>query len=490
MAASYVFFWSLSHHLLVFLLVTTLNVYVLGLALERAKANGARALRAAEKGERRRVEARLARRRALVVALAVLVNVGMLAACKYLVFFAGLLGSPWSDCVPRLGLPIGISFYTLMAVSYVVDVARGKTCADRHLGRVALYLAFFPQIMEGPLSRYEQTAQQLTDGAPIEGENLYRGCLRIAWGVAKKVVVADRLNALVVPVFGSYEEYNGTIIAFGAIVYTVQLYCDFSGTIDMALGMGRVFGVALPENFRGPFFSRTASEFWQRWHITLGVWLRDYVYYPLVLSRPLKKLTMRARRRLGNRFGPLATSAVALFAVWVINGLWHGAGRHYLLFGMYYLAIIVLGGFADPVAQSVAPHLHVNRNGRLYHVFQHVRTLAIVIVGELIFRAEGLRAALLMLGRLVCDFNPSTLCDGSLLALGLAVPELVVAAVAFGVVVAVDVLAERGHDVMGLVSARGVAVRGLAFCTVVLLTIVFGAYGGSWVPVDPIYAQF
>ncbi len=135
------------------------------------------------------------------------------------------------------------------------------------------------------------------------------------------------MNLLVKTVFASYESYDGGVIALAAVLYTIQLYCDFSGTMDFVVGTGRIFGVRLPANFRQPFFSRTASEFWQRWHITLGMWFRDYVFYPVSLGKPVKRLTTSARHLLGNRMGPVAASGVALLAgVWLGNGLWHGAG--------------------------------------------------------------------------------------------------------------------------------------------------------------------
>jgi D-alanyl-lipoteichoic acid acyltransferase DltB (MBOAT superfamily) len=135
-------------------------------------------------------------------------------------------------------------------------------------------------------------------------------------GFAKKFIVADRLDLFVTPVFRDYANYDGGIIALGAILYTIQLYFDFSGCMDMALGMGRIFGVTLPENFRQPLLSKTASEFWQRWHITLGTWFKDYIYYPVSLSSPIRNLTKRARKTFGNRYGPLLTGSIALFCVW------------------------------------------------------------------------------------------------------------------------------------------------------------------------------
>ena len=189
--------------------------------------------------------------------------------------------------------------------------------------------------------------------------------------------------------------------------------------MDFVVGTGRIFGVRLPENFRQPFFSRTASEFWQRWHITLGTWFRDYVFYPVSLSKPVKRLTTSARHLLGNRMGPVAASGVALLAVWLGNGLWHGAGGQYVLFGLFWFAVIWLGGFAEPIAQSICERLGIDRSALPYRAFQHARTLAIVFCGELIFRADGGWAALGMLRRLFGQFSLASFADGTVLKLGM-----------------------------------------------------------------------
>ncbi|MFR0868830.1 MAG: MBOAT family O-acyltransferase [Adlercreutzia sp.] len=222
-----------------------------------------------------------------------------------------------------------------------------------------------------------------------------------------------------------------------------------SRTMDVALGMSRIFGISLPENFRQPFFSRTASGFWQRWHITLGTWLRDYIYYPVSLSKPMKKLTSKARKRFGNRYGPLLASSAALLCVWLGNGLWHGAGSQYIFFGMYYFVLIVAGSLIDPTAARLAERLHISRESVGYRAFQIARTLVIIVVGELFFRAEGLDAGLAMCGAMFTDFVPATLTDGTLL--GIVSSGISMDMHDFGVVIAftalllvVDILRERG----------------------------------------------
>lgn len=495
LGASYLFFWCVSGKLLVFALISTVSIYVAGRIMARQIAARDNALKEAS-GGRAEIRRRFGRRMGMVLVATIALNVGMLAAMKYLVFFGGLaasllqlFGFGATFALPVWAAPIGISFYTLMAVSYLVDVYRGTIPAERHFGRVALYLAFFPHIMEGPLARYGETGSQLSAGNSLTWNNFNAGVMRILWGLAKKVIVADRLDAFVKPVFDNYAAYDGGVIALAAIVYTVQLYCDFSGTIDIALGIGRIFGVKLPENFRQPFFSRTASEFWQRWHITLGTWFRDYVYYPVSLSKPMKSLTKTARRRLGNRIGPLAASSVALFCVWVANGLWHGAGSQYLFFGMYYFVIILAGGFLEPVMQRFSVQRGINRQCVGYRVFQITRTLVVVFVGELFFRANGLNAGLAMFAQMVGSFSLDSFTNGALLHLGLDIHDYLIIGVVLVVVLGVGIAKERGGDPIAFVRSR-TALRWAVPLGLLTAVVVFGAYGAGYAPVAPLYAQF
>lgn len=515
LSASYGFFWAVSGKLAVFLLASTASVYALGLVLNRLAEAKRRALAAARSAqlpaeadaERTSMQAlpqstqaikrSYARQMRTVLAAGLAFNIGMLALCKYVPFFGSGLkwmlapfGINLPPLLPAISAPIGISFYTLMAVSYLVDVYRGSARADRHLGRVALYLAFFPQIMEGPICRYKETAAALCEGRPIQRSNLFAGSLRILWGVAKKIIVADRLNAFVAPVFDDYGSYDGGIIALAAVLYTLQLYCDFSGAMDVALGIGKMFGVPLPENFRQPFFSRTASEFWQRWHITLGTWFRDYVYYPVSLSRPLKRLTTHARKRFGNRYGPLLTGSFALLCVWLGNGLWHGAGSQYVFFGLYYCAIIIAGSLVEPTVQHGAARFGIDRECALYRAAQIARTLVIVFVGELFFRANGLSAGLDMFARMVGDFSTASLLDGTVLAIGMDAHDFMAVGTFALAMLAVGLLRERGVEISKAIARKHAGFRWSAWLALFMGIVIFGAYGTGYTPVDPLYAQF
>ena len=294
----------LSHTLL--LVLTIFVDYVCGLLIGKSRQAG------------RRGAARA------VLVCGIVINLGLLVWFKYAGMladtFAGLTGT--SVSLPEIALPIGISFYTFESISYAVDVYKQQTEPERNLLRFATYLSFFPHVTSGPITRYRDIRAEIANRRETL-EGFTSGFARFGKGLFKKVLLADTLALLV-----SRVQYTGnpsTLAAWmGVLAFTFQLYFDFSGYSDMAIGLGRMFGLTLPENFDHPYASRSASEFWRRWHMTLGGWFRDYVYIPLG----------------GNRHGTLRT-VCNLAVVWVLTGIWHGASWNFALWGAYYAVLII-----------------------------------------------------------------------------------------------------------------------------------------------------
>lgn len=495
--ASYLFFWAVSGSLIVYLLFSTLSIHHLGLWLNLIQENSKRALAQAEAEQRKALKARAQKEKRCIILLAVVIHIGLLLTLKYSHFFLSngnallrFLHMPAILPVPSFVLPIGISFYTLQALSYLLDVYRGTIQADKNLFRLALFLGFFPQMMEGPICRYGDTAQRLWEAPKMQWDNFFLGGQRILWGMIKKMVVADRLNIFILNVFSEYDQYNGSVIALAAVCYTVQLYMDFSGTIDVALGSAQLFGVALPENFQRPFFSRTIPEFWQRWHITLGTWFKDYIFYPLSMSKPMKKLTSKARKRFGPRYGPILTSSVALLCVWLCNGLWHGSAWNYIFFGLYHFALIFTGNLMQPLVIALTDRLHINRNSSGYRVMQTVKTCLLVCIGELFFRAEGLRNGLKMVWRMVTNWSFAPIYKGNIFAYGMDGADLILVAVFLLVMLFLGLAQERGVRAGERLIAKPWPVRIAVYYVGICFLVIFGAYGIGYVPVDPIYAGF
>ena len=494
---SYLFFYAVSGKLIIYLLLSTLSVHHFGLWLSEVQSEGKKQLKTVEKEQKQAASAKIQKKQDLIMAFAAILHIGILAVLKYSPFAAAnintvlrLLHVDHAVQIPEFLVPIGISFYTLQAVSYLFDVYRKTIPADRNLLRLALFMSFYPQIMEGPICRYSDTAESLWKAEKISYSNFVAGSQRIVFGIMKKLIVADRLNLFVEDVFLHYENYDGFVIVIAVVGYTLQLYMDFSGTMDVALGTAQIFGVKLPENFRRPLFSKTISEFWQRWHITLGTWLKDYIFYPVSMSKPVTKLTMRARKRFGNHAGSLIGGSIALFCVWIANGIWHGAGWHYIFFGMYHFAFILCGNIIQPTVIKTSQTLHIDRKSLPYRIMQIIRTDILVCIGELFFRAHGLRAGVAMFRKMFTDFTLETLRDGTLFTFGMDQKDYLVIGVFVIFLLVIGIIQEKGIVIRDRINSQNIALRLAIYYVVIMIIIIFGAYGRGYIPVDPIYANF
>lgn len=495
--ASFAFFWLISGELIAYMILIIMGVHYFGLWLDRIQTQKSAALKTVPKEEKKALKKVYLHRSRRVLLFAAVLMIGGLLVIKYSPFFTtninsllSLLNVPIQFDIPSYIMPIGISFFTLQAVSYLFDVYRGLIKADDNIFRLALFMSFFPQIVEGPICRYSQTADQLWNVKQIEFENLKLGAVRILFGLMKKLVIADRLNPMIKQIFSHYDDYQGGIIALGAIAYTIQLYCDFSGTMDAVMGVAQIFGVTMPENFQRPFFSKSISEFWKRWHITLGTWFKDYIFYPVTMSKPMKNLTSSARKKLGNHFGPLLAGSIALFCVWFCNGLWHGSAWGYIFFGMYHFVLILSGNIIAPAVTAFNKKLHINSECFAYRVFQIVRTGILVVIGEMFFRAERLTTGLSMFGKMVTDFSFSSLNYELMKKLKIDMHDVMIVLIALAFIFVISVLNEKGICVRGAIAKRNVVIRWAAVYALIMFIIIFGAYGKGYVAVDPIYANF
>jgi D-alanyl-lipoteichoic acid acyltransferase DltB (MBOAT superfamily) len=493
--ASYFFFYLISGKLLIFIIASTFSIHHIGLWLSACKKDYIE--KKIVTSDKIALKAAYVKKRRGILLFGIGLQIGVLLFLKYFNFIGlninGVLkqaASPVLIPFLKLALPVGISFYSLQAVSYIADVYWERIEADDNLGRLALFMSFFPNIMEGPICRYKQTAEALYQGKCLEYSNVTFGMQRIIWGLFKKLVIADRLNPLVETVFNKHGQYNGFIVIVAAVCYTFQLYMDFSGCIDITIGIGRMFGATIPENFRQPFFSRTASEFWRRWHITLGTWFKDYIFYPISLTKFVKKLGKSSREKFGKHIGQIIPSSIALFCVWSCNGLWHGAAWNYIFYGMYYFILISLGNASEPLVQKVTASLKINRDSVLYRAFQTVKMLLIIFTGELFFRANGLQSGISMFKSIFYGFKWSAVTYGSVLRLGLSIQDFAVVFFGSVAVLAVGIIHEKGISISDKIAGRNIIFRWSLYYAAIMLVIILGAYGDGYVQAKLIYAGF
>ncbi len=494
---SYLFFGLISGTLVVYLFFSTVSAFLFGKLLGKIHTKRDTAIKQVEKEQRKEIKNQFQRKLRMVLGVSVIIHIGLLLVLKYLDFFLvnindiiDAIGFDFTVAIPKLLIPIGISFFTLQIVSYLVDVYRKLISSEKNFFKLALFIGFFPQIIEGPICRYSQTADQLWSVKQIDFDNFSMGAQRFLFGMMKKIVVADRLNPLVSAVFENPSEYGGIMVVVGAVAYTIQLYMDFSGAMDAVIGIAQIFGIEMPENFKRPFFSKSISEFWTRWHITLGTWFKDYIFYPVSMSKRMKNLTTNARKKIGNYYGPLAAGSIALFCVWFCNGLWHGAAWSYIFFGMYHFFLILTGNLFAPMSKKIIEKLKINSDGAVYSVFRIVRTSALVVVGELFFRADGLKKGIRMFSMIFMDFRLPSLGDGFLGDFRLSILDLLILAIAVLAIFVISVLNEKNIVVRKELKKQNIVLRwGLIIASMIMI-VVFGAYGEGYVQLDPIYANF
>lgn len=496
LAASVIYYVMAGGWLALWLAAATAVVYSLGMVLGKLAEKCKAARKEAPKEERKLIKHKFDKKKKITVTVAVLAVFAMLVTVKYLNFLgesafsiASLFGSSAVYTPVKIMMPLGVSYYTLCAVSYVVDVYRGKYAPEKNPAKLALFLCFFPQMTEGPIGKYEIIGPRLFEGHGFDFDRDARAVFRIFWGLFKKFVIADRANMFVMTVFDKGDQ-AGSMVLLGTLLYTIQIYMEFSGCMDIVCGSGELFGVKLQENFRRPIFSRTINEFWQRWHITLGAWIKEYVFYSVSLSKPMMNLSKSTRKHFNDYFANLVPMTAALFFVWLFNGIWHGASWKYVLYGLYYYILMTIGMYLRPVSDKLLKSLKINENSKGFAAIQMVRTFIIVNVAMMLFRANSVHQWLTMLGRIFTDFDASAFSNGTVFALGNDWQDFAAIAVGVLIVFMVEAIQEKGVDIRETLSEKPIVLRYAVFIGLIVSVVVFGAYGTGYETVAPIYGQF
>lgn len=470
--ASYFFYmcWNPVYALL--LLTSTLLTYFSALAM-----TGADIL---FKGEEKRQIDRRKNAKKWIVAISFILNLSILFFFKYFMFAIGSLNvilknmhvsliQPSFDII----LPVGISFYIFQALSYTMDVYRGDVEVEKNVLRYAVFVSFFPQLVAGPIERSSNLLHQFQERKYFEYNRVRDGLLLMVWGFFQKIVLADRIAIFVDQVFDYYTYYSGFYLVIAMVLFAFQVYCDFAGYSNIAIGAAQVMGFSLMKNFDCPYFARSVTEFWRRWHISLTTWFRDYLYIPLG----------------GNRKGKIR-KYINVMIVFLVSGLWHGANWTYVIWGGLNGLYQVIEQNLSPKIAKLTDRLHMKKDVFSASLLKMLWTFLLVDIAWIFFRADSLGSAIGFIGRMFSEFNPWILFDGSLYDIGLSKVEFKIAMGAIAILLGVDLLHYQGVKIRDFLSKQQVWFRWMLYLISISAVLVLGIYGPDFDASQFIYFQF
>ena len=481
-AASLAFAAFLGFYTLLFVLISAVLCYVGGLLAGPSKSNAFRNV---------------------FTVITVVINIALLCAVKYynvLGFAAERLNllfgaSETSNTFFLYAVPVGMSFYVLQTTGYILDCRWEKITPEKNFFKVLLFATYFPQLMSGPMNTYANLSAEFERAKEVKFsfERISDGAVRIAWGFFKKLVIAERAAIIVNMVYGDHNTFTGWYVPIGVFFFAIQLYSDFSGCMEVVNGVSHMLGIELPENFNCPFFSKTVQEYWRRWHITLGAWLRDYILYPVLKSAPLIKIGDWAKAKFGKKNGKKVPTYIALFILWFAVGYWHGGLWNYVIgSGILHFIYIVLGMIFEPVSKKIRPKIGADK--LYFRIFQSVRTFILMLTGFVFFRSATVMDAVDMYAAIFRK-GGAALNWENFSSTGMDLANLIVLAVAVLLVLAVDAYKyvpsedDKPKSAIAFLRSKGIVILWAAFMVLVVATLIFGRYGLGYDSGSFIYAR-
>ena len=477
------YFWAATPYTIIFLIISTITAYIAtnyGVFVQQ------------DKGKRIT---------AVLSLLAVMVNVALWFVLKGAGLWRPILGRVWKLISYEGGMwewslaaALGMGYYTLQVIGYILDCYWGNIKPQKNPFKLFLFVCFFPQMTTGPISRYSQL-ESLYEKHSFSYKNLSFGTQRILWGFLKKLVLAERVGIIVNGIWGELSVYNGFYRWIALILFPIQMYADFSGSMDIVIGTAELFGVRMPENFNSPFFSRTIQEFWQRWHITLGTWAKDYVLYPLLKSRKMVNFSKSCRKRFGKKTGKFTATAAGMFVLWMVMGVWHGEAKYIAGVSLWYWALLMLGELCAPRLKKISLLLGIPENSFSWHFFQVMRTYLIYAIGAIFFRAPSLSEGVdfvLSLKQIFVkgESNPWIFFDGSVLELGITYQDINIIIISIFIILAVGLLREKYGYARNWMSRQMLVFRWLIWVAMFVFVIIYGKYGPGYAVEEFIYQGF
>ncbi len=396
-------------------------------------------------------------------------------------------------------VPLGISFYTLSLIEYIRNVYYGVEPAENNYFKLLLFTTFFPCIISGPINKYSLFRPQIDSVHVFDYDRICFGAQRILWGFFKVLVISKRLEVLVNTIYADTSTYNGIYVVLAALSFTLQLYTNFSGSIDIVIGTAECFDIKLEENFSQPFFSKSIQEFWRRWHITLGGWMRDFVFYPVLRTRFMTELLEKLKGRYGKKKAKRLVNTLAMLILWFVVGMWHGGAWHYIIgSGLLHWLFITCEEIIDErkknrLKKDDSPKGDSTSEKRIgvavADILRMMRTYILVSASFIFFASDNLINAGLAYNNMFAVFNPVILCDGSLLELGLELKDYLILLVSVPILILVSVLREK-FDVRKKIAGMNIIPRWIIYIGLLFFVILMGSYGPGYSATEFIYQGF
>ena len=502
--ASYGFYLSSGFEHVIYIIFTTLFTYASGRYMQLLRDKQQVKIDAlgedATKEQKREMKKEVQRKVHTVQVVTALVNLGVLATIKCLNLVIGGLNDlfgmfRWDASMPLVNIivPLGLSYYTFNCIGYLIDIGRGKHAAEKHIGKFALFVSFFPSIVQGPLFRYNDVGLQLSQSHKLDYNNLKYGAQLILWGFFKKLVIADRVAPVARTIFAEGFQYtNGSQIFFGVLMYSFQIYGDFSGGTDITRGAAQMLGIDLPVNFERPFFATSMADFWRRWHMSLGAWMREFVFFPIMLCKPVTALSKKFRKSFGNHAAKMVPSVAAPFVVFFLIGIWHGVTSQYIMNGLYNAFLISSTVALTPFYEKLAKWLRVNTEAFSWRLFQMLRTFGLLCISRIIVKAPSLPDAFKMIKTMFSSFSFGFLSgsDGVMFTYGIDRSNMVVLILAIALLLVIGILQESGMKIRETLAKQNLIFRWGIIFALLAVVMIFGIYGPKYDASAFIYGRF
>ena len=382
---------------------------------------------------------------------------------------------------------IGISYYALSAIGYLIDVYWGTVEASKNVVDVGLFIFFFPQLISGPITRFGDMNQQFNKNHSLQYDTVTMGMRRMLWGYFQKLIISERFAMVVSAVYGNIDSYSGIGILLANLCYAIQLFADFSGCMDIIMGSAMLFGIQLPENFNAPFFSESIQEFWQRWHISLGTWFKDYVMYPIQKSGPLQKCGKLAKKILGKKRGKKIPFYLSMMVLWFFIGIWHGGTSFYFMSSAILPCFLMISAdIFQPVFSWMVSKLGINTQCESWHWFRRFRTQCLLCLSWIFINAQSSGRGFEILFQIIRRPYNYTSFNTAISNMGISALDILLMTLCLVVLLRIEKMKYDGASVFERMNQQNFWVRVLVVYGEILLILFCGKVGSS----SFIYFQF